>query len=96
MRIYDIISENDRREFMKRMGKTAAATAGTLAFGSMLPTTAWPKDLPQNFNFMDQFLSDKVLKDPKYQEFKLMGKDFLELIQQMKKKQELRQKTKRY
>ena len=43
---------------------------------------------------MDQYFSDKILKDPKYQEFKLMGKDFLELIQQMKKKQELRQKQK--
>ena len=83
MRIYDIISENDRREFMKRMGKTAAATAGTLAFGSMLPTTAWPKDLPQNFNFMDQFLSDKVLKDPKYQGFKDVGEKLLKMLQDM-------------
>tara|TARA_X000000950_G_scaffold128422_1_gene160471 strand:- start:849 stop:1136 length:288 start_codon:yes stop_codon:yes gene_type:complete len=83
MRIYDIILENDRREFMKRMGKTAAATAGTLAFGSMLPTTAWPKDLPQNFNFMDQFLSDKVLKDPKYQEFKDVGEKLLKMLQDM-------------
>ena len=54
MRILEIISENDRREFMKRMGKTAAATAGALAFGSMIPSKAWPDDLPQNFDFMDQ------------------------------------------
>ena len=81
MRILEIISENDRREFMKRMGKTAAATAGTLAFGSMLPTTAWPNELPQNFNFMDQFLSDKVLNDPKYQEFKDIGEKLLKMLQ---------------
>ena len=81
MRILEIISENDRREFMKRMGKTAAATAGALAFGSMTPSKAWPDDLPQNFDFMDQFLSDKVLNDPKYKEFKDVGEKLLKMLQ---------------
>ena len=76
MRILEIISENDRREFMKRMGKTAAATAGALAFGSMIPSKAWPDDLPQNFDFMDQFLSDT-----KYKEFKDVGEKLLKMLQ---------------
>ena len=49
----------------------------------MLPTTAWPNELPQNFNFMDQFLSDKVLNDPKYQEFKDVGEKLLKMLQDM-------------
>lgn len=82
MRIFDIITENDRRDFMKRMGKTAAATAGALAMGSfVLPSKAWPDDLPQNFNFMDEFLSDKVLNDPKYKEFKDVGEKLLKMLQ---------------
>jgi|TARA_B100000073_G_scaffold339739_1_gene338622 hypothetical protein len=82
MRILEIISENDRREFMKRMGKTAAATAGALAMGSfVVPSKAWPNDLPDNFNFMDQFLSDKVLNDPKYKEFKDVGEKLLKMLQ---------------
>ncbi len=82
MRINDIITENDRRDFMKRMGKTAAATAGALAMGSfVLPSKAWPDDLPQNFNFMDEFLSDKVLNDPKYKEFKDVGEKLLKMLQ---------------
>jgi len=81
MRILEIISENDRREFMKRMGKTAAATAGALALGSIVPSKAWPDDLPQNFDFMDQFLSDKVLNDPKYKEFKDVGEKLLKMLQ---------------
>ena len=96
MRIYDIISENDRREFMKRMGKTAAATAGALAMGSfVLPSKAWPDDLPQNFNFMDEFLSDKVLNDPKYKEFKDVGKQLLDMMKDIenKKKEKELQKT---
>ena len=82
MRIFDIITENDRRDFMKRMGKTAAATAGALALGSFaLPSKAWPNDLPDNFNFMDEFLSDKVLNDPKYKEFKDVGEKLLKMLQ---------------
>jgi hypothetical protein len=82
MRIFDIITENDRRDFMKRMGKTAAATAGALAMGSfVLPSKAWPDDLPQNFNFMDEFLSDKVTNDPKYKEFKDVGEKHLKMLQ---------------
>jgi len=82
MRIFDIITENDRRDFMKRMGKTAAATAGALAMGSfVLPSKAWPDDLPQNFNFMDEFLSDKVINDPKYKEFKDVGEKLLKMLQ---------------
>jgi hypothetical protein len=82
MRIFDIITENDRRDFMKRMGKTAAATAGALAMGSfVLPSKAWPDDLPQNFNFMDEFLSDKVTNDPKYKEFKDVGEKLLKMLQ---------------
>ncbi len=82
MRIFEIISENDRREFIKRMGKTAAATAWALAMGSfVVPSKAWPNDLPDNFNFMDQFLSDKVLNDPKYKEFKDVGEKLLKMLQ---------------
>jgi hypothetical protein len=82
MRINEIISENDRREFMKKVGKTAAATAAFGA-GALIPSTAWPKDIPQDFNFMDQYFSDKVLKDPKYREFKDIGKEFLDMIKRI-------------
>jgi len=86
MRILEIISENDRRDFMKRMGKTAAATAGALALGSFaLPSKAWPNDLPDNFNFMDEFLSDKVLNDPKYKEFKGVGEQLLDMLKNIEK-----------
>ena len=44
MRINDIITENDRRDFMKRMGKTAAATAGALAMGCLLYTSPSQRD----------------------------------------------------
>tara|TARA_Y100001937_G_scaffold120623_1_gene178131 strand:- start:1441 stop:1749 length:309 start_codon:yes stop_codon:yes gene_type:complete len=93
MRIHEITDPN-RRSFMKNLGKTALGTTAAIAGMTALPTSAWPQDVPKDFDFMDQYFSDKILKDPKYQEFKLMGKDFLELIQQMKKKQELRQKQK--
>ena len=86
MRILEIISENDRRDFMKRLGKTAAATAGALALGSFaLPSKAWPNDLPDNFNFMDEFLSDKVLNDPKYKEFKGVGEQLLDMLKNIEK-----------
>ena len=86
MKINDILNENDRREFMKKMGKTAAATAGALALGSVaVPSKAWPDELPQNFDFMDQFLSDKVLNDPKYKEFKSIGEKLLKMMQDLEK-----------
>ncbi len=86
MRILEIISENDRRDFMKRLGKTAAATAGALALGSFaLPSKTWPSELPDNFNFMDEFLSDKVLNDPKYKEFKLNGEKLLDMLKNIEK-----------
>ncbi len=86
MKINDILNENDRREFMKKMGKTAAATAGALALGSIaVPSKAWPSELPQDFNFMDQFLSDKVLNDPKYKEFKSIGEKLLKMMQDLEK-----------
>ena len=86
MKINDILNENDRREFMKKMGKTAAATAGALALGSVaVPSKAWPSELPQDFNFMDQFLSDKVLNDPKYKEFKSIGEKLLKMMQDLEK-----------
>jgi len=94
MRLQEIIAENDRREFMKTLGKSAVAGAGALALG-LTPTKAWPDEIPQNFDFMDQFLSDKVLKDPKYQEFKSIGKQFLEMmknIENQKKQKELEKK----
>jgi len=94
MRLQEIIAENDRREFMKALGKSAVAGAGALALG-LTPTKAWPDEIPQNFDFMDQFLSDKVLKDPKYQEFKSIGKQFLEMmknIENQKKQKELEKK----
>ena len=47
----------------------------------MIPSKAWPDDLPQNFDFMDQFLSDKVLNDPKYKEFKDVGEKLLKMLQ---------------
>jgi len=34
---------------------------------------------------MDQFLSDKVLNDPKYQEFKSVGKKLLKMMQDIEK-----------
>ena len=86
MRIYEIINEVDRRDFMKQVGKTAAATAGALALGSFaLPSKAWPNDLPNNFNFMDEFLSDKVLNDPKYKEFKGVGEQLLNMLKNIEK-----------
>ena len=85
MRINEIISENDRREFLKKVGKTAAATAAFGA-GALIPSTAWPKDIPQDFSFMDQYFSDKVLKDPKYQEFKDIGKEFLDMMRRIEQK----------
>ena len=86
MKINDILNENDRREFMKKMGKTAAATAGALALGSIaVPSKAWPSELPQDFNFMDQFLSDKVLNDPKYKEFKSIGEKLLKMMKDLEK-----------
>ena len=90
MRINEIMSENDRRDFLKKMGKTAAATAAFGA-GALVPSTAWPKDVPQNFDFMDQYFSDKVLKDPKYQEFKDIGKEFLDMIQRLENIKKKRQ-----
>ena len=86
MKINDILNENDRREFMKKMGKSAIAGAGALALGSVaVPSKAWPSELPQDFNFMDQFLSDKVLNDPKYKEFKSIGEKLLKMMQDLEK-----------
>ena len=84
MRISEIIVENDRRDFMKALGKSAVAGAGALALGAF-PTKAWPDEIPQNFDFMDQFLSDKVLNDPKYQEFKSVGEKLLKMMQDIEK-----------
>ena len=58
-------------------------TCNVFGAGALVPSTAWPKDVPQNFDFMDQYFSDKVLKDPKYQEFKDIGKEFLDMIQRL-------------
>ena len=84
MRISEITAENDRRDFMKALGKSAVAGAGALALGAF-PTKAWPDEIPQNFDFMDQFLSDKVLNDPKYQEFKSVGEKLLIMMQDIEK-----------
>lgn len=84
MRISEITAENDRRDFMKALGKSAVAGAGALALGTF-PTKAWPDEIPQNFDFMDQFLSDKVLNDPKYQEFKSVGEKLLKMMQDIEK-----------
>ena len=84
MRISEITAENDRRDFMKALGKSAVAGAGALALGAF-PTKAWPDEIPQNFDFMDQFLSDKVLNDPKYQEFKSVGEKLLKMMQDIEK-----------
>ena len=54
MRLHEIIIENDRREFMKTLGKSAVAGVGALALGS-IPTKAWPDEVPNNFDFMDEF-----------------------------------------
>ena len=71
---------------MKKMGKTAVATAGALTLGSVaVPSKAWPDELPQNFDFMDQFLSDKVLNDPKYKEFKSIGEKLLNTLREIEK-----------
>lgn len=83
MRLSELL-ENDRRKFMKALGKSAVAGAGALALGS-IPTNAWPSELPQNFDFMDQFLSDKVLSDPKYKEFKSVGEKLLNMMQEIEK-----------
>jgi hypothetical protein len=90
MKISEIISELNRRDFLKKVGKGAAATAAFGA-GALVPSTAWPKDIPQNFDFMDQYFSDKVLKDPKYQEFKDIGKEFLNMIQQIEQNRKKKQ-----
>ena len=94
MRLHEIIIENDRREFMKTLGKSAVAGVGALALGS-IPTKAWPDEVPNNFDFMDEFLSDKVLNDPKYQEFKSKGKKLLDVMKDIenKKKQQELEKT---
>jgi len=44
---------------------------------------------------MDQFLSDKVLNDPKYKEFKDVGKQLLDMMKDIenKKKEKELQKT---
>ena len=91
MRISEIIVENDRREFLKTLGKSAVAGAGALALGAF-PTKAWPDEVPQNFDFMDQFFSDKILNDPKYKEFKSVGQKLLDMMQEIEK--EKNQKTK--
>ena len=46
-------------------------------------------------DFMDQFLSDKVLNDPKYKEFKDVGKQLLDMMKDIenKKKEKELQKT---
>ena len=84
MRINEIIIENDRRDFMKALGKSAVAGVGALALGS-IPTKAWPEEVPNNFDFMDQFLSDKVLNDPKYKEFKSIGEKLLNTLREIEK-----------
>ena len=86
MRLEEIMNENDRREIMKTLGKSAVSGAGALALGAF-PTKAWPQDLPADFNFMDQFLSDKVLNDPKYKEFKEVGKQLLDMMKNIEQKQ---------
>ena len=75
MKISEIISELNRRDFLKKVGKGAAATAAFGA-GALVPSTAWPKDIPVNFDFMDPIFSDKVLKDPN--EFKRHRKRIIE------------------
>jgi len=94
MRMHEILVENDRREFMKTLGKSAVAGAGALALG-LTPTKAWPDEVPDNFDFMDQFLSDKVLKDPKYQEFKSIGKQFLEMMKNIENQQKQKELEKK-
>ena len=83
MRLSELV-ENDRRDFMKSLGKSAVAGVGALALGS-IPTNAWPSETPQNFDFMDQFLSDKVLNDPKYKEFKSVGETLLNMMKDIEK-----------
>ena len=83
MRLREFV-ENDRRDFIKTLGKSAVAGAGALALGS-IPTNAWPQDMPQCFDFMDQFLSDKVLNDPKYKEFKSVGEKLLDMMKEIEK-----------
>jgi hypothetical protein len=77
-----VAEENSRRTFMKK----AAAGAGAVAVGTMAPSTAWPDDTPDNFNFMDKFFSDKILNDPKYKDFKLKGNDFLNMMKDLENK----------
>ena len=74
--------DNGRRDFMRK----AAATAGAVALGTMAPSTAWPDEPPENFDFMDKFFSKEILNDPKYREFKLKGTDFLNMIKDLEKK----------
>jgi hypothetical protein len=83
MRLREFV-ENDRRDFIKTLGKSAVAGAGALALGS-IPTNAWPQDMPHSFDFMDQFLSDKVLNDPKYKEFKSVGEKLLNMMKDIEK-----------
>jgi len=95
MRLYEIINEIDRRDFMKQVGKTAAATAGALALGSFaLPSRAWPDELPLDFNFMDEFLSDKVKNTQKYKEFKDIGKKLLDTLHQIENQRKEKEKKK--
>ena len=48
--------DNSRRDFMRK----AAATAGAVALGTMAPSTAWPDEPPENFDFMDKFFSKEI------------------------------------
>ena len=77
-----IAEENARRDFMKK----AATGVGAVALGTVAPSVAWPDEPPENFDFMDQFFSDKILNDPKYKEFKLKGNDFLNMMKDLEKK----------
>jgi len=79
-----IAEENARRDFMKK----AAAGVGAVALGTMSPSVAWPDEPPANFDFMDQFFSDKILDDPKYKDFKMKGNDFLNMMKDLEKKWE--------
>ena len=79
-----LAEENARRDFMKK----AAAGMGAVALGTMAPSVAWPDEPPENFDFMDQFFSDKILNDPKYKDFKLKGNDFLKMMKDLQDKWE--------
>ena len=79
---FKLAEENARRDFMKK----AAAGMGAVALGTMAPSVAWPDEPPENFDFMDQFFSDKILNDPKYKDFKMKGNDFLNMMKDLEKK----------